>query len=127
MKTVKKIEIWMDHSIAYIMEFTSNSFEIKTIESQIEGQEELTKKFPFRRKENHNEKNNLFTYYNMISETIKNYKKVILYGPKGAKMEFFDVLSEDIRFFKTKVEIKDTEELNLQQQYDFLRNHIALE
>jgi hypothetical protein len=39
MKTVKKIEIWMDHSIVY-HRFTSNSFEIKNRLNQIEGQEE---------------------------------------------------------------------------------------
>jgi hypothetical protein len=28
MKAKKKLGIWMDHSIAYLMEFTSNAFEI---------------------------------------------------------------------------------------------------
>ncbi len=33
MKTTKKLGIWMDHSMAHLMEFTSKHFEIETIES----------------------------------------------------------------------------------------------
>jgi stalled ribosome rescue protein Dom34 len=127
MKAVKKIEIWMDHSIAYIMEFTSNTFEIKTIESKIIIHDNEVNLIAHDKKTDRNKKSNLFTYYNAISEAIKNYKKIVLFGPKQVNMEFFDVLSEDTRFLKTKVEIKETENLNSKEQYDFIRNHCAIE
>ena len=41
MKAKKKLGIWMDHSIAYLMEFTSSAFEIKTIESKFTEQKKL--------------------------------------------------------------------------------------
>jgi hypothetical protein len=33
MEAIKKMGIWMDYSMAHLMEFTSNPFEIKTVES----------------------------------------------------------------------------------------------
>jgi hypothetical protein len=30
----KKIRVWMDHSIAYLMEFTNSPLKFKTIESE---------------------------------------------------------------------------------------------
>jgi hypothetical protein len=39
--TKRKIGIWMDHSIAHLMEFSNNPFEIKTIESNFTHQQKL--------------------------------------------------------------------------------------
>lgn len=44
MKRVKKLGIWMDHFIAYIMEFSNNPFKIKTIESQFSIEEKELQK-----------------------------------------------------------------------------------
>lgn len=96
----------MDHSIAYLMEFTSLYFEIQTIELKLTNQqknlglvedESLIKSI---------EKKQLSDYYKKIGETVKNYKRVILFGPSDAKVELFDFLSEDERFLKIKFEIK---------------------
>lgn len=125
MKRVKKLGIWMDHSIAYLIEFTNNPFEIKTIESE----------FPENRKELNLEKGTqlainldqhiLYAYYNKIGEAIKNYTQIVLYGPTNAKVELFDVLSEDPRFVKIKVEIKETDKMNLNQQHEFISKYFA--
>jgi stalled ribosome rescue protein Dom34 len=121
MKTVKKLGIWMDHSIAYLMEFTTSPFEIQTIESKIPAVD----KNSLVAKNSKKEKKTLFNYYNTLSNAIKNYKQVILFGPTDAKMEFFDVLSEDVRFHKMKVEIKETDKMNARQQHEFIREHFA--
>lgn len=47
-----------------------------------------------------------YEYYNQIGNAIINYDKIILFGPSEAKIDFFDTLSEDERFYKLKVEIK---------------------
>ena len=36
MTASKKLGVWMDHSFAHLMEFTSKHFEIETIESEFE-------------------------------------------------------------------------------------------
>lgn len=125
MKRVKKLGVWMDHSIAYLMEFTNNPFEIKTIESEfIERKKEqsISKKTEL---SINNEQYVLYAYYNKIGEAIKNYKQIVLFGPTDAKVELFDVLSEDHRFVKMKVEIKETDKMSVNQQHAFINKYFT--
>ena len=113
----------MDHKIAHLMEFTNEPFEVKTIES----------KFPFV-EENHEEKietedvqlkHKQFKYYKKIGEVIKDYYQVILFGPTDAKFELFNILSEDNRFVKIKVEIKDTDRMTRSQLHSFVNEYFS--
>lgn len=125
MKRVKKLGVWMDHSIAYLMEFTNNPFEIKTIESELtenNNQLILSKKSEALI---NMDQHTLYAYYNKIGEAIKNYKQIVLFGPTDAKIELFDVLSEDHRFVKIKVEIKETDKMSVNQQHDFINKYFA--
>jgi hypothetical protein len=125
MKRVKKLGVWMDHSIAYLMEFTNSPFEIQTIESEfIEGKKEL----PWSKSTTlsiNMDKHVLHAYYNKIGEAIKNYKQIVLFGPTDAKVELFDVLSEDNRFVKIIFEIKETDKMSVNQQHDFIIKYFA--
>nr|WP_315165948.1 hypothetical protein [uncultured Flavobacterium sp.] len=125
MKTTKKLGIWMDHSMAHLMEFTSKHFEIETIESELSNQEKMAS---LAKSENSNfskERKQLFEYYKKIGEAIKNYKRVILFGPTDAKIELFDLLSEDTRFLKIKFEIKDTDKMDVNQQHNFVKKYFS--
>ncbi|MFV8379231.1 hypothetical protein [Flavobacterium sp. LB3R33] len=125
MKTTKKLGIWMDHSMAHLMEFTNKHFEIETIESELDNQEKIES---LAKSENSNfskEKKQLFEYYKKIGESIKNYKRVILFGPTDAKIELFDLLSEDTRFLKIKFEIKDTDKMDENQQHNFVKEYFS--
>lgn len=125
MKAKKKLGLWMNHSIAHLMELKTKHFEIKTIESKftdelknedvVKGETVLPKK----------QKKQLLDYYRKLSEAIKNYEQVILFGPTNAKIEFFDVLSEDSRFLKIKFEIKNTNEMTENEQHDFVKKYFA--
>lgn len=125
MKTRKRLGIWMDHSIAHLMEFTNKHFEVKTIESKLtnEVNKEIlsTSESPIQNKT----KVLLLDYYKKLSEAIKDYEQVILFGPTNAKIEFFDLLSEDIRFLKIKFEIKNTDEMTENQQQDFVQEYFS--
>ncbi|WP_291102390.1 MULTISPECIES: hypothetical protein [unclassified Flavobacterium] len=125
MKATKKLGIWMDHSIAYLMEFTSNPFEIKTIESkftQLKKMEALAKSESLM----HNkEQQQLSNYYKKLGEEIKNYKRVLLFGPTNAKMELFDILSQDERFATIKIEIKETDKMTVNQKNAFVREYFS--
>lgn len=125
MKTRKRLGIWMDHSIAHLMEFTNKHFEIKTIESKLTNE---VKKESLSNSESlmHNKKKRiLLDYYKKLSEAIKDYEQVILFGPTNAKIEFFDLLSEDIRFLKIKFEIKNTDNMTENQQHAFVQEYFS--
>lgn len=120
METKKKLGIWMDHSIAYLMEFTTSAFEIKTIESEFHKQKKIQTSNKSDSLMRNKEQQKLTSYYKKISDIIKDYKKVILFGPSNAKVELFDFLSEDERFIKIKFEIKNTDKMTKEQKNSFV-------
>lgn len=124
MEAIKKMGIWMDYSMAYLMEFTSNPFEIKTVESTSFDTSTI---YPINTLPILLEKRKrlLFSYYNKIAREINNYDRIILFGPTNAKIEFFDVLSEDERFLKTKIEITNTDQMNAAEQHQFIKNYFS--
>jgi len=124
METTKKIGIWMDYSMAYLMEFSSNPFEIKTVEST---SFDTTKTYPTSTLSILLEKRKrlLYSYYNKIAREINNYDRIILFGPSNAKIELFDVLSEDERFLKTTIEITNTDQMNPAEQHQFIKNYFS--
>lgn len=125
MKAIKKIGIWMDHSIAHLMEFSTKPFEVNTIESKFTYAD---KKAILSKSEglmHHEEQHKIAKYYNKIGKAIQNYDQVILFGPTDAKVELFNILSEDFRFEKIKIEIKNTDKMTANQQHDFLRTYFS--
>lgn len=114
----------MDYSMAYLMEFSSNPFEIKTVEST---SFDTTTTYPTSTLSILLEKRKrlLYSYYNKIAREINNYDRIILFGPSNAKIELFDVLSEDERFLKTTIEITNTDQMNPAEQHQFIKNYFS--
>lgn len=119
-KVKKKLGIWMDHSIAYLMEFTSNAFEIKTIESKFTERKKLQTVSMSDSLMHVKEQKIRSSYYKKISDNIKDYRKVILFGPSDAKVELFDILRQDERFLKIKFEIQNTDKMTKEQKNSFV-------
>jgi len=125
MKTEKYLGIWMDHSIAHLMEFTSDPIETKTIESKFTHE---VKKESLSKSENimHNkEQHQQSEYYKELGEVIKNYKGVILFGPTNAKVELFNILKADNHFEKVKIEVMQADKMTDNQQHAFVREHFS--
>ena len=125
MKSTKKLGIWMDHSYAHLMEFTSRHFEIETIESKLKTNVSTDKAEKTESTTDSEQKKKLSNYYKKIGEYIQNYKRVILFGPTDAKVELFDFLSEDERFLKIKFEIKETDKMTQSQQHNFVKEYFS--
>jgi len=121
MKNANQLGIWMDNSVAYLMEFTTKPFEIQTIVCEFPLEEKHTN--TSKKKDLTNSAKNyiLNKYYNKIGQAIIKYKKIVLIGPSNAKLDFFDFLSEDERFLKLKIEIKDADKMDVNQQHDFIK------
>jgi hypothetical protein len=125
MTKAKNLGIWMDHSSANLMEFTSDPIETKTILSEFTHQD---KELGLSKSENlmHNkEQHQQSEYYNKLIEIIRNYEEVVLFGPTDAKVELFNVLREDHRFAKIKIEIKQSDKMTENQQHAFVREHFS--
>jgi hypothetical protein len=91
MTTAKQLGIWMDHSSAHLMEFTTEPIEANIITSKFTHQEKehsLDKgEHLMHNKEQHQQSD----YYKKLGEVIKNYEDVILFGPTDAKVELLNL------------------------------------
>ena len=125
MTTAKNLGIWMDHSSAHLMEFTTDPIETKTIESKFThlAKEESLKKgeYLMHNKEQHQQSE----YYKKLGDIIKNYEGVILFGPTEAKVELFNILKTDHHFKKIKIEVKQADKMTENQQHAFVREHFS--
>jgi stalled ribosome rescue protein Dom34 len=123
--TRKKIGIWMDHSIAHLMEYSSNPFEIKTIESNFTHQEKVNSFLKGEIHMHNKEQQEQAKYYKKLIDVIKKYKEVILFGPTDAKEELFNVLNADNRFEDVHIEVKQTDKMTQKQQHAFVRDFFS--
>lgn len=124
-----KLGIWMDHTVANLIEFTTDPIETKVLESTFTHE---VKELALPKGENrmHNkERHGQADYYKRLGEVVKNYKEVVLFGPTDAKTELFNSLRSDHHFDKVKIDVKQSDKMTENQQHafvkDYFANHIA--
>ena len=123
MKTKRKLGIWIDRSIAHLMEISHEPFEVKTIESELES---IKDKVAAKKDLTPSKVKQLqLKYYNNIRKSIQDFYYVVLFGPTDAKRELFDLLAEDESLTKVKVEIKETDEMNAREKHEFVQKHFS--
>jgi len=121
----KNLGIWMDHSNACVMEFTSMPIETTIVESNFTRE---VKEDSLGKSENlmHNkEQHQQSEYYKKLGEIIKKYDDVLLFGPTDAKTELFNILKDDHRFAKIKIEVKPTDKMTANQQHAFVKDYFT--
>lgn len=125
MKTKKLLGIWMDHSIAHIMEVKDNSIHTTEIKSEIGGHEGHS----LGKNENliHNKQHALSTsYFKEIAHQIQGFDRVILFGPGDAKNELFNQLSKDTHFSKIEITVRPSDKLTENQRNAFVKDYFEI-
>ncbi len=125
MTPLKKAGIWMDNASAHTFEFTDEAHKVETVESEFTSQvrgEVLSKG----ESHMHNkEQNKQSEFYKKLSKYILQYDEVLLFGPTNAKSELLNLLKEDHRYEKIKIEIKQSEKMSDNQMEAFVRDHYS--
>lgn len=125
MKKPRRLGICMDHSDAHLMVFNTDTIELNTIESTFTHQikEETLQKSEhvMHNKEQHHQS----AYYKELSEMIKDYDEVILFGPTNAKAELLNILSADRHFDNIKIEVEQTDKLTENQQHAYVKDYFS--
>lgn len=125
MTTKKNLGIWMDHSSAHLMEFTSEPIETNIIESKFTHEEREHSLGKSEHVMHNKEQHQQAEFYKKLGETIRNYEEVLLFGPTDAKVELFNVLKANHRFSKVKIEIKQADKMTENQQHAFVKEHFS--
>ena len=63
------------------------------------------------------------SYYKKISDIIRSYPEVILFGPTDAKLELLNLLKADHLFENIKIEVLNSDKMTAKQMHDFVREH----
>lgn len=123
MKTTKYMGIWMDHSIAHMMDANGETISTSTIESGFTPQEKRRTAVKGEYMMHNDEQQKGHAYYKKLSEAIKNYDQVVLFGPSTAKEELANLLKQDKNFERIKVEVKHADKMTAHQQEAFVRDY----
>jgi stalled ribosome rescue protein Dom34 len=121
MEKNKCLAIWMDHSNAFLMELTKDTIVTKTIISESLDQEEEYSSDKHEKLIHKKEQHQLLSYYKKLSDSIRNYQEVLLFGPTDAKKELLNLLKSDHLFEKTKIDIENSDKMTESQMYTFVR------
>ena len=115
----------MDHSIAHLMEYSNDPFEIKTIESDFSHQEKVSSLQKGELHLHNKEQQLQAKYYKKLVDVVKRYNEVILFGPTDAKQELFNVLNIDKRFENIKIQVKQTDKMTSKEQHAFVKDFFS--
>jgi predicted lipid carrier protein YhbT len=121
----KKLGIWMDHSIAHLMECCPRTMTTTIIKSDFTHQIEQSS---FDKSENlmHNKEQQMqASYFKKIAAVIKQFDEVLLFGPTEAKLELKNMLDDDHHFDKIKLGIHPADKMTEMQERLFVREYFA--
>jgi hypothetical protein len=125
MVKAKYLGVWMDHSIANLMEFTNNSMEIISIKSKFTHEEKEHSLSMGENKMHIKEQHQQGEYYKELGEAILNYEEVVLFGPTNAKVELLNLLKKDHHFDDIKIEVLPADKMTDNQQVAFVKDYFS--
>jgi|BarGraNGADG00211_3_1021988.scaffolds.fasta_scaffold00125_21 hypothetical protein len=126
MKSSKKLGIWMDHSIAHIMKVTNNTIDASILEigSSLPAREQ---NMGVHERQRHNkEQAEQSVFFKSLSDVIKDYEDVLLFGPTGAKTELLNLLKDNHHFDNIKIVIKSADKMTENQRHLFVKEYFKM-
>jgi hypothetical protein len=126
MKSSKKLGIWMDHSIAHIMKVTNNTIDASILEigSSLPAREQ---NMGVHERQRHNkEQAEQSVFFKSLSDVIKDYEEVLLFGPTGAKTELLNLLKDNHHFDNIKIVIKSADKMTENQRHLFVKEYFKM-
>lgn len=126
MKATKRIGVWMDYSVARLIEFTSNqNFKVTVVESNATGLDTQEGLQHSENVLNNKISRTLSAYYKELIELVKNYDEIVLFGPTKAKLELYNMIREDHKYDHLKIETKSADKMSYQEQHEFIQEYFS--
>ena len=126
MKPTKKLGIWMDHSMAYLMAFENDKITTNTLKSESTLPAKEQNMGVHERQMHDKEQTKLSDYYKKLSEVIIAFDDVVLFGPTDAKTELLNLLKQSHHFDKIKICTKTVDKMSESQQQAFVKEYFKV-
>lgn len=114
MKTKSQLGIWMDHSVAHLMDYHKDAMSLATLEAQVGEQDEPLNTLDESMIQN-KEQNQLSVFFKKLIEVIRDYDEVLLFGPTSAKIELYNLLKNNHHFDNIKIKVKSADKMTENQ------------
>lgn len=123
MEKRKQLGIWMDHSEAFLMELSNDTIVQTNIVSESTPVQKENS-FEMREKHMQNKEHQFkLNFFKKISDIIKNYNEVVLFGPTNAIDELSNLLKADHLFKNIKIEVKHSDKMTENQMHAFVKEY----
>ncbi len=138
-KTNKPVGVWMDHSQAHFIDFAKGFPVVETVYSAQEEQVRFkgesgsaTKLGNYRSGNNENHRHNrdqqlMQEYYKILSDRLKNYDNILLFGSTKAKEELYNYLKLNKQFEAKSITVKPADHLTENQMIAEVKKFFDLE
>lgn len=123
MRNNKHLGIWMDHASAIVMKLDNNTITQNIVKSEFTHQEKELSLHKSEKLMHNKEQHEQYDYYKELSETIRDFDEVILFGPTNAKDELFNLLKTNHRFCSTKIVVKQADKMTENQMHAFVKEY----
>lgn len=113
--------IWMDHSIAFLLELENNKIietkvEIETPETEVDYDSGKNEKL-----KNNKAQQFKINYYKKLTDSIKNHQEVVLFGATDAKNELFNILKSENLLENIKLEMQVSDKMTALEMHEFVK------
>ena len=123
--TAKRLGIWMDHSRARLIEFTTDPMVTTVITSKFTHDEKVQSMGKSEKIMHTKEQHEQADYYKKIGEVMKHFEEVLLFGPTNAKVELFNSLKDDKHFDKIKIDMQGADKMTEHQEHAFVKSYFT--
>jgi hypothetical protein len=120
---VIQLGIWMDHSMAHLIEYSANEHSHQHIKSDIESSDKSNDVY---KGENHlhNKEHQLMeSFYKKIADKILNFNHVLLFGPTDAKVELHNMLKKDTHFNSIYIVVESAGKMTENEKTAYVKNY----
>ncbi|MCP9757490.1 hypothetical protein EGI26_20200 [Lacihabitans sp. CCS-44] len=119
MYTQKRIEIWIDEDSAHLIEFRKLRVETVIIRARIKEKE----KFLQPKEELIDDSNLQENFFKKISEQLKDFEEILVFGPDDAKQSFEKYLKMTILFADKNIILQIADKMTDNHKHAFVNKH----
>lgn len=124
-KEIKQLGIWLDHSIAHLIDNSDVDAHHQHIIADNDKDHETYSVNKGESHQNHREQLDLEAFYNQIAEKISHYNHVLLFGPTDAKSELFNKLKKDKQFNAIHIVLESSDKMSENEKNAYVKNYFS--
>jgi hypothetical protein len=125
MNTAKKLGIWMDHANAYPTESGTHTRKLSCIQSRFTHKDKVNALNKSESLMHNQEQHEQSAFYKEVGAVMRNYDRVLLFGPTDAKTELLNIVRADHRFEKIGIDVEETDKMTPSEQQRFIHDHFS--